>query len=48
MTTKKGEGYTNKGAVKLHVSLYRMNYLNVQSVFSESNLESQNYHSYKK
>ncbi|PFE04893.1 hypothetical protein COE15_19220 [Bacillus cereus] len=44
MTTKKGEGYTNKGAVKLQVTLCRVNYLNNQLFWFGSNPESQKYH----
>ncbi|WIY62211.1 hypothetical protein [Bacillus arachidis] len=48
MTTKKGEGYTNKNAVKLQVTLCRVNYPNDQLVWFGSNPESQKYHICKK
>jgi hypothetical protein len=35
MTTEKGEDYTNKSAVKLQVTLCRINFLNTQLFFLE-------------
>ncbi|PFA58889.1 hypothetical protein CN402_18750 [Bacillus sp. AFS015896] len=46
-TTKKGEDYSNKSAVKLQVTLCRINFLNAQLIKFRNNLEPQKYYIYK-